>query len=105
MDSRVPQQKAAWRIEASSPGVWGNELAVQLRTTHRAQTRTVVQSGVSDQGSSGVVSVINFERGTLVRLFKAGCTPPNLFRVVAWVAGGNQQPIRTGPLPHPHFTH
>jgi phage tail sheath protein FI len=104
MDSQVPQQKAAWRIEASSPGVWGNQLAVQLRTTHRAQTRTVVQPDVSDPGSSKVVSVINFERGTLVRLFKAGATPSNVLRVVDKVDGENQRLIWRDPLTPPFLS-
>jgi len=97
MDSQVPQ-KPAWRIEASTPGVWGNQLAVQLRTTHRAQTRTVIEPGVADRGSSRVVSVTNFERGTLVRFFRASPPSINLLGIVEEVDGKTQRLIWNEPL-------
>jgi Bacteriophage tail sheath protein len=80
---------SAWRIEASSPGVWGDQVAVGLRTTHRAQTRTVVEPAPPNLGSSRVLSVTNFERGTLVRLFQA--VAPNVLRVVERVDGERQR--------------
>jgi uncharacterized protein len=91
--------KVAWRIEASSPGVWGNQLAVSLRTTHRAQTLTVVEPGAPVLSSSPVASVTNFARGTLVRLFQAGAAVMNVLRVVNRVDGEHQRLEWTQPLP------
>lgn len=56
----------AWRIAASSAGVWGNDLDVRLVETHRAQTRLVPRA--SAPAYSAVASVSGFERGTLVRV-------------------------------------
>ncbi|MCK9621356.1 MAG: phage tail sheath subtilisin-like domain-containing protein [Methylobacter sp.] len=55
-----------WRIEAFSPGVWGNDLEVLVRETHRAQTLT--DPGTSVPEYSIVASTTGFVRGTHVRL-------------------------------------
>jgi len=55
-----------WRIAAYSPGVWGNDLDVSLRTTHRAQTLTDPRACTPE--SATVDSITGFERGTHVRL-------------------------------------
>jgi phage tail sheath protein FI len=70
----------AWIFQASSPGVWGNLLAVRLQTVHRAQTRTVVEAGGLDQKSSRVENSALLEIGTLVRLSQPGT--PDALRVV-----------------------
>ncbi|RPI57890.1 MAG: phage tail sheath family protein [Acidobacteria bacterium] len=57
---------AAWRISASSPGVWGNDLDVRIVETHRAQTRT--NPGRSTDEYVTVGSVAGFERGTHARV-------------------------------------
>src|SRR5215813_11918367 len=67
-----------WRITASSPGVWGNDLQVALRETHRAQTLT--RTGDSVNASSEVNSVTGFSRATHVRLSQ-GTT--RLYKVVS----------------------
>lgn len=54
----------AWRIEASSPGVWGNELSIALRTERRAQT--LAGSGDANHRYAIVASVAGFARGDLV---------------------------------------
>lgn len=56
----------AWRIAASSAGVWGNDLAVRLVETHRAQTR--LRPRESTPAFSAVNAVAGFVRGTLVRV-------------------------------------
>jgi phage tail sheath protein FI len=92
---------SAWSIEASSPGRWGNQLAAHLHTTHRAQTRTVVEPYDLDRTISRVESVAHFERGTLVRLFQPGAPPVEplqVLQVVAAVDGARQRLIWKAPL-------
>src|SRR6266511_3922202 len=55
-----------WTISASSPGVWGNDLDIVVRETHRAQTLTVPQASAPE--FSTVISTTRFGRGTQVRL-------------------------------------
>lgn len=61
-----PSAKAVWRIAASSRGVWGNNLSITLKETHRAQT--VTDPRESEPNASTVFSTSGFTRGTLVRL-------------------------------------
>jgi Bacteriophage tail sheath protein len=58
-----------WRMAASSPGSWGNNLEVTLTITHRAQTRTTSEPG--EPHASKVESTSGFKRATLVRLAQA----------------------------------
>ena len=55
-----------WAISASSPGVWGNDLDIAIRETHRAQTLTVAQASAPE--FSTVLSTTGFGRATQVRL-------------------------------------
>jgi len=59
-------KKGVWRIAASSPGVWGNNLSVTLKETHKAQTLTDPRKSMPE--ASGVSSTSGFARATLVRL-------------------------------------
>jgi phage tail sheath protein FI len=61
-----------WRIAASSPGVWGNDLEIAFRETHRAQTLSEPRG--SGPESSVVASVTGFGRGTHVRLSQGTLT-------------------------------
>lgn len=70
-----------WRITASSPGVWGNELAVRVIATHRMQTRAQPRSSAPEHTTVG--SITGFSRGTHVRLPVNGATV--LHRIVALV--------------------
>jgi len=65
-----PTPEEIWRIAAFSPGVWGNDLDVTLRETHRAQTLTDPTG--SDPAYSTVASITGFMRGTHVRLSQDG---------------------------------
>src|SRR6266566_6062322 len=58
--------KDFWHIAASSPGIWGNDLSVLLRETHRAQTLTDPKR--STPNASAVSSTSGLRRGTMVRL-------------------------------------
>lgn len=55
-----------WRVLASSPGVWGNNLQVRFVTTHAAQTLSIPAD--SNERASTVHTVAGFHRGTLVRI-------------------------------------
>ncbi len=55
-----------WRIDASSPGIWGNALAVRCIETHQAQT--IANLAISSSEYTAVLSTTGFMRGTLVRL-------------------------------------
>ena len=59
-------QGNAWRIEASSPGVWGNDLAVRMRQVRRAQARASVVA--HDPRRLRVDSLAGFERHSLVEV-------------------------------------
>lgn len=57
---------AAWSVEASSPGVWGNDLAVRVRQTRRAQARATLDA--LDPRRVRVDSIAGFELHSLVEL-------------------------------------
>jgi len=62
-----------WEVEASTPGVWGNDLDVEWRETHRAQT--TAQAEASTPEYLTVDSIAGFERGTHVRVFGVAGAP------------------------------
>lgn len=55
-----------WRIAASSPGTWGNDLSILLQETHQAQT--ITNPTGSTPNASAVSSTSGLKRGTMVRL-------------------------------------
>lgn len=61
----------AWRIEASSPGVWGNDLALRITELRRTQTRAAVDAvdraclQVADSAGFGPASLIECQAGPL----------------------------------------
>ncbi len=61
----------AWRIEASSPGVWGNALALRVTEQRRAQTRAVVDAvdlarlHVADSAGFCVAALVECRAGGL----------------------------------------
>jgi uncharacterized protein len=55
-----------WSIEASSAGVWGNDLAVRVRQVRRAQARAALAA--HDPRRVRVDSLAGFERHSLVEL-------------------------------------
>jgi phage tail sheath protein FI len=84
VDVRDAAGTAALRVEASSPGAWGNDLEVRLLPSSPSATTTVgPQPG--DRTGSVVESVTGFTRGSLVRLFRRGAAGPPAQRVVAAV--------------------
>ena len=71
----------AWTITASSPGTWGNALAVAILPKTRAET--LVDTGGSTPQAAAVASTANIAPLSLVRIRQSGMTP--LIRVVAAV--------------------
>lgn len=74
-----------WRIEAFSPGVWGNDLDILVRETHRAQILTDHRSSVPEY--SVVASITGFARGTHVRLTQGATTS---WKIVSDVDAGER---------------
>jgi phage tail sheath protein FI len=71
-----------WRVTASSPGGWGDQLDLVVREVNRAQVQTTATD--PDGRWCAVPRVAGFERATLVRLSQAG-SPLVLLRTVAAV--------------------
>jgi phage tail sheath protein FI len=61
-----------WKISASSPGVWGNDLEIGVRETHRAQTLSEPKGGSIE--FSEVATITGFSRGVHVRLSQGTTT-------------------------------
>jgi len=66
--TRVP----VWRIEAISPGVWGNDIEITVIETHRLQTFTSGRDNTQEYVT--VLSSVGLERGSHVRLKQEGTT-------------------------------
>jgi phage tail sheath protein FI len=89
-----------WAISASSPGVWGNDLDIVIRETHRAQTRTIPQSSAAEY--STVLSSTGFGRATHARLSQGAI---RIQKVVSDVDAVNHRLLwmnskREAPLPY-----
>jgi hypothetical protein len=61
-------------VEASSPGTWGNGLAVRAGRSHPAATSTAARAQPPDGTALYVDSVVGFEACTLVRIVQPGAT-------------------------------
>ncbi len=83
-----------WQVAASSPGVWGDDLDVQLKQTHRAQTFSDPARSTAQYTAVG--SVAGFSRGTLVRLSQA---PTEVWRVVSDVDAVQGRLLWVNPRP------
>jgi hypothetical protein len=68
-----------WRIQASSPGVWGNNLSLRFTETNRAQS--IVTPGQFDADSATVASTAGLARNTEIRIWQDGAVIAN--RVVS----------------------
>ncbi len=83
-----------WKVSASSPGVWGNDLEIALRETHRAQTLSVPTGSAPE--FSEVTSITGFSRATQVRLSQGTNT---IYKVMSDVDGINSRLIWLHPSP------
>ncbi len=68
--SSLAPAREVWRVAASSPGIWGNNLTVRLTETHQVQA--VALSGDFLPESARVGSVAGLVRGTQIRLWQDG---------------------------------
>lgn len=85
----------AWQIQAISPGVWGNDLRVALRATHRLQTTMDPLHSTPEYAQ--VTRVAGFVRGTHVRIpIKPGVVT---YRMVAAVDSANSRLYWIDPDP------
>jgi uncharacterized protein len=69
-----------WRIEASSPGVWGNNVKIRITETNGAQCLVAPKN--FDSVSAAVISTAGLFRTTAVRISQAGVIVAN--RVVSF---------------------
>jgi phage tail sheath protein FI len=96
-----PPSSHAWDVAAASPGVWGNDLEIEWRETHRAQTTANPARSMPEFAT--VASVAGFERGTHVRAFTAPAVPE--YRVVSAVDADRRRLYWLNPRPALRLTH
>jgi phage tail sheath protein FI len=89
---RTATSPDVWRVRASSPGSWGNGLAIQVRETHRAQTSADLARSVP--AYTTVASTSGFTRGSLVRLTQPPPAVP-IYKVVNDVDAAQRRLIWT----------
>src|SRR5262249_53603159 len=90
-----------WRITASSPGVWGNDLEIAIRETRRSQTLT--DPRLSTPEASVVASVTGFARGAHVRLSQDNAT--SIYKVVSEVDAVTSRLVWLSPKPEARLTY
>ena len=73
------------RVRASSPGTWGDGLAVEVANSSLSATGTLLITQPADRKSSYVQSLAGFPLHSVVKVYQAGATPPAVYRVVAAV--------------------
>jgi phage tail sheath protein FI len=71
--------RSVWKINASSPGTWGNSLTLSLRETHQAQSTGRLDKDHPERLT--VSSTTGFSRFSMVQLSQPG--KPSVLRVVA----------------------
>lgn len=84
----------AWRIRASSNGIWGNKLSVAVQTQRVAKTTSSVDD--FDMHSGEVESLSALVRGGLVKIYQDGKT---WWRVLSTIDGGRQRIYWSHPDP------
>jgi phage tail sheath protein FI len=84
-------------IKASSPGAWGNRLAVRIARSSPAATRTTDAPQPADRSASLVESVVGFPVGSLVKVFQEGMLAPTC-RIVTAADPGRRRLTWDTPL-------
>jgi uncharacterized protein len=87
--------KPVWLIRASSPGVWGDDLDILMRATHRAQTNGRLAAGLHEYVE--VASVAGFSRASHVRITQT--TANTAFRVASYVDAEHRRLYFVSPKP------
>ena len=93
--------KPTLRIEASSPGAWGNALAVHVTRSSPAATRTTSAPQPVDRKGSIVESIVGFGAGSLVKAFQTGTPDLLSYLIVTGVDAAHnllkwKQPLDVG---------
>ena len=90
--------RPVWRVKAFSPGVWGDDIDVAVKETHRAQTRSDPFGSTPE--ASHVKSISGFARGTHVRLLQlSGATRIEQTKVVSEVDAESNRLFWVHPKP------
>ncbi|MFQ5814671.1 MAG: phage tail sheath family protein, partial [Anaerolineae bacterium] len=91
--------KPTLSIEASSPGAWGDGLAVRVARPSPAATRATGAPQPADRSASRVETVIGFPEGSLVKVFQERMpTPLETYRIVKAVDPGRKLLTWDAPL-------
>jgi phage tail sheath protein FI len=93
----LPDWPGAWRIEASSPGSWGNILDVSIRPGTRVAV-TSVPAGSSTTALK-VPSTAGFGRDSLVRISQPTVMPVPVLRILALADTGSRRLHLVNPEP------
>ena len=83
-------------VTASSPGQWGNALAVRITTTLAVETRTRLRPAPDAAGTLTLERVTKLTSGSMVTLMQAGVAPAR--RVLRAVDSTNRQVVLDAPL-------
>ncbi|MFQ5857717.1 MAG: phage tail sheath subtilisin-like domain-containing protein, partial [Anaerolineae bacterium] len=88
------------RIEASSPGAWGNGLSVRVARSSPAATRTTDETQPAHRSASLVESVVGFPMGSLVKVFQEQPPAPPLetYRIITATDPGGKRLTWDAPL-------
>jgi Bacteriophage tail sheath protein len=90
-----PTWLGAWLVRAANPGVWGDDLDIALRATHRAQTTGRLTDGLFEYLE--VASVTGFSRATHVRIVQPSGTAT--FHVISCIDAEHKRLYFVSPKP------
>jgi phage tail sheath protein FI len=88
---------AAWRIEASSPGVWGDELAVRAVETRRVRVRGALDP--LDARRLAVPDLAGFTPHTLIEIRRGADRARAVVAAVETTNGGARLQLAQAPVP------
>ncbi len=100
-DNSVPTPINEWVIKAASPGVWGNDLSVAVRS--QSLHETVSYPGMYSGRYATVESVAGFNRGSLIRISQTNAEEK--WRVISCVDGARKRIYWKHPEPGAGLTY
>jgi phage tail sheath protein FI len=87
------------RIDAASPGAWGDGLAIHVAQESPAATTTTPQTQPAAGSASFVASLVGFAKGSLVKAFQPGVAPQ--YRIVTGIDATTNLVMWDSPLVAP----